>query len=560
MEEAKAANRAYNNNSTHTTLASENTGGGGGREQQSSAAVNSSQPPPAYNEVMRTLVRCQSCDTQHDHNLSSNIDCAHICFDSGSGRFGNRRLRSNSFSDQSIDGTRIPNEHGHNQNFHANPRCEHQNLQQMFPQEGSVISSMNLPPLVNINNFLAQHRLENFTPPSTDFQVCPSYLAHSESWPSQPAVHQMLPPPVSEAEQWNKLPTYEEYCAAPIQSTQPAKEDVLHNAAPEERDLQLTTTSDPAQTISTFETSSLRRPMEVGHTTSDENMPISFGGCREKMSLTPNVCPESSVVPPTEYPGSENVNVAGNETGSPRNPLDTEQPEYQDRVRHSLVKLPSIQESDEEDQAAHSEEQDKHQVVTDTPRNQCTTNMRDNDMRNEHDKDERDKYQVVTDTFSPCNALGNKCSSNMRDNDTRNEHDKDHGRNLYQDQDTDTGSNRHKDLSSGFGQDEDHVSVSDSEKDKVDIHDLGQDKEHAKVIYPDKDHAGNLDQDKNPFSCSDQGKDCDLGPEKKQDDDLDLERGTKGTFPDKEHECVGLKNENDYLRLEGAEEVVFNGN
>ncbi|RUS81143.1 hypothetical protein EGW08_011084, partial [Elysia chlorotica] len=120
LEEAKAVNRAFNNNSssTHSSPDEERPGYTDGGEHPDSPTRDSNLPPPAYNDVVREFAVCQPRDLQPGHNPNSNNDCAHIRFDSGRGRFGDRYNRSNSLNEGYSDGNRRFNEIGHNQSLH----------------------------------------------------------------------------------------------------------------------------------------------------------------------------------------------------------------------------------------------------------------------------------------------------------------------------------------------------------------------------------------------------------------------------------------------------------
>ncbi|GFS07209.1 hypothetical protein ElyMa_006564700 [Elysia marginata] len=330
LEEAKAANRVYNNPAWASTAAG-NTGVADGSGEQAC----SNQAPPAYNEVMRgNLARCHSCDPQIDHDRSPSHDGAHVCFDPSSECCGGGGLQPSSiFTRQCSDGALRLNEHTHSQHQHlGHITPSFQKQQQLYQQPGPVASTTGVPSWRNVNQVLTQHQIENFTPASPQYSNCPPQSVYLDLWLNRPTVHQMLPPPISEADQWNKLPTYEEYCTTASQSAPPTKETIEHQNNLEEKNSECTVRASPTRNVSGSETSSLRRPMEVGHTTA---------------SLESNSAPTAENNNCSNNWSESNEQASQEIIGDEVNNL--EPTEIQDNVRHALVKLPSIQESDEED-------------------------------------------------------------------------------------------------------------------------------------------------------------------------------------------------------------------
>ena len=250
----------------------------------------------------------------------------------------------------------------------------------------------------------------------------------------------MLPLPVSEEDQWNKLPTYEEYCTPPSRSREGVEdEDVrIDRSSKHEGE------SNSVQTITRLETSSLRRPVQVGNPPPDttksritqhllapsEDIAASSGGdhsCGEfRGPPQENVCLRYADCESNPKPFIEQGHADGTEQSEPR--------EDQDRVRHSLTKLPSIQESDEENQG----DQDGLQLDTvdqakedhRRKRDQNTDHQRNVDQCKDHQRD----LGQDTDLHGDCDQDNKKhvTSSDQHDKDydscsgEENSHVRDH--------------------------------------------------------------------------------------------------------------------------------------
>ncbi|GFO43903.1 hypothetical protein PoB_007040800 [Plakobranchus ocellatus] len=266
-----------------------------------STAQDLNLPPPTYGEVMGTFARCQSCDSTLAQQQQTLV-------------------------------------------------CQ---LAQLNP-------STSLPELVDISQFLAQHRRDNFEP------CCPEareYSAQMDVWAGQPRQQrQPLPPPVSEAAQWNKLPTYEEYTSLALSPTNVIDgQRIRHPTQVNQHKIDLCT----AANIPCQETSSLRRPVEIGPRNAGEGYTYCGScttGCDPSRSCETNEPQPMLSTQCTSQDGGIHAftkvdNVirvmedsyglrASDETVASLSEETTEEP--QGKLRKSCEELPSIQEADEE--------------------------------------------------------------------------------------------------------------------------------------------------------------------------------------------------------------------